>query len=126
MRAGIRDAYQSHILKIEPALMLNFWKDIQYAFRTLTKNPGLAIIGILTLALGMAVNTTLFSVVNGFLLRPLPLPHPEHIPVFALEQSALPRNHHFSHPDFADLRHQSVSFSDRSSFRVSLSTLTPD
>ena len=56
--------------------MLNFWKDIQYAFRTLTKNPGFAIIGIVTLALGMAVNTTLFSVVNGFLLRPLPVASP--------------------------------------------------
>ena len=106
--------------------MLNLWRDIQYAFRTLTKSPGFAIIGILTLALGMAVNTTLFSVVNGFLLRPLPVPHPEQITVLALEQSAVPGNHHFSYPDFEDLRDQSDSFSDVFAFRVSLASLTSD
>jgi hypothetical protein len=57
--------------------MRNFLKDIRFALRTITKNPGFAVIGIVTLALGMAVNTTVFSVVNGFLLRPLPVPHPE-------------------------------------------------
>src|SRR5580658_171421 len=97
---------------MEPFRMLNFWKDIQYAFRTLTKNPGFAIIGIVTLALGMAVNTTLFSVINGFLLRPLPVPHPEQITVLALQQSSLPGNHHFSYPVFEDLRDQSGSFAN--------------
>ena len=106
--------------------MLNLWRDIQYAFRTLTKTPGFAIIGILTLALGMAVNTTLFSVVNGFLLRPLPVPHPEQITVLALQQSAVPGNRHFSYPDFEDLRDQSDSFSDVFAFRVSLASLTSD
>jgi putative ABC transport system permease protein len=106
--------------------MLNFWKDIQYAFRTLTKNPGFAIIGIVTLALGMAVNTTLFSVINGFLLRPLPVPHPEQITVLALQQSSLPGNHHFSYPDFEDLRDQSASFTDILAFRVTLAELAVD
>ena len=103
------------------ALMLNFWKDIQYAFRTLTKNPGFALIGIVTLALGMAVNTTLFSVVNGFLLRPLPVPHPEQITVLSLKQSALPGNHRFSYPDYEDLRDQADTFSDILAYRVTLS-----
>jgi macrolide transport system ATP-binding/permease protein len=106
--------------------MLNFWKDVQYAFRTLTKNPGFAIIGIVTLALGMAVNTTLFSVINGFLLRPLPVPHPEQITVLALDQSSVPGNHHFSYPDYEDLRDQSDSFKDIFAFRVSLASLTVD
>jgi predicted permease len=111
---------------MEPAHMLNFWKDVQYAFRTLTKNPGFAIIGIVTLALGMAVNTTLFSVINGFLLRPLPVPHPEQITVLALDQSSVPGNHHFSYPDYEDLRDQSDSFKDIFAFRVSLASLTVD
>jgi len=106
--------------------MLNFWKDIQYAFRTLLKNPGFAIIGIVTLALGMAVNTSLFSVVNGFLLRPLPVPHPEQITVLALQQSSLPGNRHFSYPDFEDLRDHADSFSDIFAFRVSLAELSVD
>jgi len=106
--------------------MLNFWRDIQYAFRTLTKNPGFAFIGIVTLALGMAVNTTLFSVVNGFLLRPLPVSHPEQITVLALQQASLPGNRHFSYPDFEDLRDHADSFSDILAFRVSLAELAVD
>jgi len=106
--------------------MLNFWKDIQYAFRTLTKNPGFASIGIVTLALGMAVNTTLFSVVNGFLLRPLPVPHPEQITVLALKQSAVPGNYRFSYPDFENLRDPSDSFSDIFAYRLTLATVAVD
>src|SRR5271163_162170 len=116
----------SSILLWSVLAMMNFWKDIQFALRTLTKNPGFAIVGIVTLALGMAVNTTLFSVVNGFLLRPLPVAHPEQITVFALEQSAVPGNHHFSYPDFEDLRDQSDSFSDVFAFRVSLASVSSD
>jgi predicted permease len=106
--------------------MLNLWKDIQYAFRTLTKNPGFAIIGIVTLALGMAVNTTLFSVVNGFLLRPLPVPHPEQITVLSLQQSSLPGNRHFSYPDYEDLRDQTNSFTDVFAYRVTFAPVAAD
>src|SRR5580704_14553210 len=98
--------------------MLNFWKDIQYAFRTLTKSPGFAIIGIITLALGMAVNTTLFSVINGFLLRPVP--HPEQITVLSLQQASLSGERRFSYPDYEDLRDEADSFSDLLAYRVTL------
>ena len=106
--------------------MLNLWKDIQFAFRTLTKNPGFAIIGIVTLALGMAVNTTLFSVINGFLLRPLPVPHPEQITVLSLQQASLPGARRFSYPDFEDFRSQTDSFSDIFAFRVTLVAVAVD
>lgn len=106
--------------------MPHFWTDIRYAFRTLTKNPGFAIIGIITLALGMAVNTALFSVINGFLLRPLPVPHPEQITVFSLQQASLPDFHRFSYPDFEDLRAQTGAFSDILAYRVSLVAISVD
>jgi hypothetical protein len=106
--------------------MLNLWKDVQYALRTLTKNPGFAIIGIVTLALGMAVNTALFSVINGFLLRPLPVPHPEQITVLSLQQASLPGARRFSYPDFEDFRSQTDSFSDIFAFRVTLVAVAVD
>src|SRR5580700_5236854 len=106
--------------------MLNFSKDLRYAFRTLTKNPGFTFIGIMTLALGMAVNTTLFSVINGFLLRPLPVPHPEQIAVLSLQQSSLPGNYHFSYPDYEDLRDQADSFSDIFAYRLTLAGVVFD
>lgn len=106
--------------------MINFWKDIRHAFRTLAKNPTFAAIGVVTLALGMAVNTTLFSVVNGFLLRPLPVPHPEQITVFALKQSTLGGTYRFSYPVYEDLRDQTDSFSDVFAYRVSLAAISVD
>lgn len=106
--------------------MLTLWKDLRYAFRAFTKNPGFAIIGIVTLALGMAVNTTLFSVINGFLLRPLPVPHPEQITVLSLQQPEIPGEHRFSYPDYQDLRSQTDTFSDLMAYRVALVSIAVD
>ena len=106
--------------------MRPLWKDIQYALRTLAKNPGFAIIGIVTLALGMAVNTTIFSVVNGFLLRPLAVPHPEQVTVLATVQAGEHDLQRFSYPDFLDLRAQSNSVGEVLAYRVSLVGLAVD
>ncbi len=52
---------------------------LRFAFRQLHKSPGYTIAVILTLALGIGVNTTVFSMVDGFMLRRLPYPEPERI-----------------------------------------------
>ena len=106
--------------------MRNLINDIRFALRTLAKNPGFAVIGIVTLALGMAVNTTVFSVINGFLLRPLPVPHPEQITVLALKQSSAGGTYRLSYPTYEDLRDQTDSFSDVFAYRVSLVGLAVD
>ena len=100
--------------------MQSFWQDTKYAMRSLRKAPGFAIIAIVTLGLGMAVNTTVFSVINGLLLRSLPVSHPEQITVLALKQQGTDGFQSFSYPDFVDVGSESKSIAEVFAYRTSL------
>ena len=59
--------------------MHNLLYDLRYALRQLRKNPGMALLAIVTLALGVGANTAIFTVIESVLLRPLPYSHSDRL-----------------------------------------------
>lgn len=57
-------------------MLANLWSDTRYAVRTVRRNPGFAVAAVAPIALGIGVNTGIFSILNSLALRPLPTPEP--------------------------------------------------
>lgn len=94
----------------------SFFQDLRYGFRMLKKSPGFATIAIVTLALGIGLNTTIFSVVNGILLNPLPF-HDSHQLVSLFEKIPNFDNGSISYPNFVDWRSMNRTFSGLAAYR---------
>ncbi len=86
-------------------------QDIKYAWRSLTNGKGFAALAIITLALGIGANSTIFSWINGTLLNPIPgVKHTESL--VTLSRSPNPRDpKEFSYRDYLDLRDQNTTLS---------------
>src|SRR5580704_4873565 len=85
--------------------------NLRHSLRTFAKKPGFAIVVVLTLALGIGVTTTIFTVVNAYLLRPLPFANPERLVSLADVQ---PPNEltPASYPEFQDWRNGNQAFTE--------------
>jgi predicted permease len=91
-------------------------QDITYGLRWLRKNPGFTLLAVLTLAVGIGVNTAMFSVVNAVLLQPLPFAEPDRI-VWMAESGSEVADRWVSYPNFLDWRARNQSFETMSAFR---------
>ena len=89
--------------------MNTFWQDIRYTFRTMRKKPAFAIFAVLTLALGIGVNTVVFSIANAVLLRPLPAKDPSALIRLYQKTGEGAVQQRFSYPNYADLRDRNSS-----------------
>ncbi|HEX2091765.1 MAG TPA: ABC transporter permease, partial [Longimicrobiaceae bacterium] len=83
-------------------------QDLRYALRTLSRSRGFVAVAVLSLALGIGVNTAVFSVINTFLLRPLPLADPDRVlMLYTIQQKQGIDDAPFSVADLHDVRAQS-------------------
>jgi predicted permease len=90
--------------------MTSFWQDVRYSLRLIVKAPGFAAIAILTLALGIGANTTIFSWINSTLLNPVPgLARPSDVVSLTLSKPG-DNPFPFTYPDLEAMRDGQQSF----------------
>jgi len=90
-------------------------QDLRYGARTLMKSPGFSLVAMITLALGIGANATVFSLVDGVLLKPLPYESPEEL-VWVAERTQSGSPNWVTWPNFRDWRAESRSFQALAAF----------
>src|SRR5258708_2459869 len=107
--------------------MENLWWDIRYGIRMLMKRPGVTLIPVLTLGLGVGVNTAVFSVVNAFLLRRPPVRDSERLTVLGTQRLPSGGLRSVSFPDLQDYCGATGGvFEDIAGYTVGFVGLTPE
>ncbi len=97
--------------------METLWKDLRYGARMLVKQPGFTLIAVLTLALGIGANTTIFSVINALLLKPIPFPEAERLVLVWESEASDPASRNIvSAPNFLDWQRQNDVFESMALF----------
>jgi hypothetical protein len=102
--------------------------DLRYGLRVLLKSPGFTAVAVLSLALGIGANTSIFSVVNAVMLRPLPYKNPDRL--MSVQRIEQQRNGGselstvWSYPKFAALRDQNDVFEQVAAYTQSAYSLT--
>ncbi len=93
-------------------MMSGLAQDLRYALRSLRHSPGFTAVALVTIALGIGINTAIFSVVNGIVLRALPYPEPEKLVSIweNHERRGGPANEWTGRMTFMDWREKSRSF----------------
>src|SRR6266481_960318 len=99
--------------------MSTFVRDLRYSLRMLIKSPAFTVVAVLSIALGIGANTTVFSVINAVLLRAMPYKDPQSLVLVwgdTRTESSLRGRNQVSATDVADFRSQATVFEDVTTF----------
>ncbi|MGH9832827.1 MAG: ABC transporter permease [Blastocatellia bacterium] len=105
--------------------MNTLWQDLRYGFRMLMKRPGLTLIAVLSLALGIGANTSMFSIVDAAFLRQLPVIEPSRL-MFVFNGSRNGPWATVSYPNYVDYRDKNDVFSGLAAYGPITVSLTSD
>src|SRR5262245_60460586 len=87
-----------------------FWRDVVHGSRMLRKNPGFSAIAILSIAIGVGANAAMFSVADGLILRPLPVPRARDLVTVSVTTPSGGIDANVSYRDYVDLRDRTRTF----------------
>jgi putative ABC transport system permease protein len=104
-------------------MVRDLWADVSFAWRLLRTQPGFTVVAVLSLALGIGASTSVFSVINGTMLRPLPFESPERLMVL-FEQDTRGMSDLTSAMNFLDWQEQTSSFESLAAWTYWSYTLT--
>ena len=93
-------------------LLENLLRDVIFSLRMLRKSPGFTLVALLTLTLGVGANTAIFSLINGLLLRPLPVPHADQLAVLRYEEGGPKPEYSFCTPFLRGLESAKTAFAN--------------
>ena len=114
------------------SLLRELWQDLQYTVRTLQRQRGFLCVSVMTIALGIGVNASIFSILNGLLLRPLPIAGSNSlVSIFQKLQGAGPRVNHgglyrLSYAEYSDYRDNNSVFTGMVAYHPELRVLVND
>src|SRR5207237_10341592 len=102
-------------------------QDFKFAFRQLLKSPGFTSIAVLTLALAIGVNSAIFALINGVVLKPMvPLRPQEVVNVFNCRQNASHDYRQFSYNEYREIRENGEVFADLAALEFAVAGIGRD
>jgi putative ABC transport system permease protein len=114
-RAAAEFRFRASIFEFRVSTMATLMQDLKYGLRMILKNPGFTAVAVITLALGIGANTTIFTFANAFLVHPVSLPEVDRLAVVATGSEKAPA----APADFLDWKSQSAAFESMAAYSQS-------